>query len=100
MEAFRARIRKTGYRARDGELEGSSLDRRTVNGRFGIITDLIAMLANAHDSNLPRLDRQQDRFALDTRAVGLNALSLWIGSADAPRVIHEPTRPDTSGINH
>jgi len=67
---------------RDGKPKGFFyLDHRTVDGRFGIITDTHVTPANVHDSipYLARLDRQRARFGLDVRALGLDA-----GYADAP----------------
>ena len=61
---------------RDGKPKGSFyLDHRTVDVAFGIITDTVTTPANVHDSiiYLSRLDRQRQRFALDVRAVGLDA---------------------------
>jgi len=71
-----------GYMVRDGKPKGFFyLDHRTVDGRFGIITDTHVTPANVHDSipYLARLDRQRIRFGLEVRAVGLDA-----GYADAP----------------
>ena len=65
-----------GYMVRDGKPKGFFyLDHRTVDGRFGIITDSHATPASLHDSvvYLGRLDRQRHRFDLDVRAVGLDA---------------------------
>lgn len=67
---------QSGYMVRDGKPKGFFyLDHRTVDGRLGIITDTFATPANVHDSivYLSRLDRQRQRFAFDTRAVGLDA---------------------------
>lgn len=67
---------ESGYMVRDGKPKGFFyLDHRTVDGRHGIITDSFATPANVHDSivYLARLDRQRERFALDVRAVGLDA---------------------------
>jgi hypothetical protein len=67
---------EAGYMVRDGKPKGFFyLDHRTVDGRLGIITDTHATPANVHDSipYLERLDRQRRRFALDVRAVGLDA---------------------------
>ena len=61
---------------RDGKPKGFFyLDHRTVDGKFGIITDSHATPANVHDSivYLDRLDRQRERFGLPVRAVGLDA---------------------------
>lgn len=65
-----------GYMVRDGKPRGFFyLDHRTVDGRFGIITDSHATPASVHDSvvYLGRLDRQRKRFDLDIAAVGLDA---------------------------
>lgn len=65
-----------GYMVREGKPKGFFyLDHRTVDGQLGIITDTFATPANIHDSivYLSRLDRQRQRFAFDTRAVGLDA---------------------------
>lgn len=65
-----------GYMVREGKPKGFFyLDHRTVDGRFGIITDTHATPANVHDSivYLGRLDRQRERFGLPVRAVGLDA---------------------------
>ncbi len=67
---------EAGYMVRDGKPKGFFyLDYRTVDGRLGIITGTHATPANVHDSipYLERLDRQRRRFALDVRAVGLDA---------------------------
>ncbi|ACI99014.1 IS1182-like element ISRce2 family transposase [Rhodospirillum centenum] len=67
---------ESGYMVRDGKPTGFFyLDHRTVDGRHGIITDSFATPANVHDSivYLGRLDRQRARFALDVKAVGLDA---------------------------
>lgn len=67
---------QSGYMVRDGKPKGFFyLDHRTVDGRLGIVTDTFATPANVHDSivYLSRLDRQRQRFAFDTRAVGLDA---------------------------
>jgi transposase len=67
---------ESGYMVRDGKPKGFFyLDHRTVDGAFGIITDTFTTPANVHDSivYLSRLDRQRQRFALDVRAVGLDA---------------------------
>lgn len=66
----------SGYMVRKGKPEGFFyLDHRTVDGRIGIITDTHATPATVNDSipYLDRLDRQRARFALDVRAVGLDA---------------------------
>lgn len=66
----------SGYMVREGKPKGFFyLDHRTVDGRFGIITDSFATPANVHDSivYLGRLDRQRARFGLDVKAVGLDA---------------------------
>mgnify|MGYP000923256539 FL=1 len=66
----------SGYMVRDGKPTGFFyLDHRTVDGKLGIITDTHATPASIHDSipYLERLDRQRQRFALDVRAVGLDA---------------------------
>lgn len=66
----------SGYMVRDGKPKGFFyLDHRTVDGRYGIITDSFATPANVHDSivYLARLDRQRERFDLDMRSVGLDA---------------------------
>tara|TARA_R110000787_G_C13397146_1_gene443143 strand:+ start:54 stop:1424 length:1371 start_codon:yes stop_codon:yes gene_type:complete len=65
-----------GYMVRDGKPKGFFyLDHRTVDGRFGIVTDTHATPANVHDSivYLGRLDRQRARFGFDVAAVGLDA---------------------------
>jgi transposase len=65
-----------GYMVRDGKPKGFFyLDHRTVDGRFGIITDTYTTPANVHDSipYLARLDRQRARFGFDVAAVGLDA---------------------------
>lgn len=65
-----------GYMVREGKPKGFFyLDHRTVDGKFGIITDTHATPANMHDSvvYLGRLDRQRERFGLPVRAVGLDA---------------------------
>jgi transposase len=65
-----------GYMVREGKPKGFFyLDHRTVDGKFGIITDSHATPANVHDSvvYLDRLDRQRVRFGLPVRAVGLDA---------------------------
>lgn len=66
----------SGYMVRDGKPKGFFyLDHRTVDGRYGIITDTHATPANVHDSivYLGRLDRQRRRFGFDVEAVGLDA---------------------------
>jgi transposase len=65
-----------GYMVRDGKPKGFFyLDHRTVDGRFGIVTDTYTTPANVHDSipYLERLDRQRARFGFDVAAVGLDA---------------------------
>jgi transposase len=65
-----------GYMVREGKPKGFFyLDHRTVDGKFGIITDSHATPANVHDSivYLDRLDRQRQRFGLPVQAVGLDA---------------------------
>jgi transposase len=67
---------EAGYMVREGKPKGFFyLDHRTVDGRFGIITDTYATPANVHDSivYLGRLDRQVERFGFDVAAVGLDA---------------------------
>jgi transposase len=67
---------EAGYMVRDGKPKGFFyLDHRTVDGRFGVITDTYATPANVHDSipYLARLDRQRERFRLPVAAVGLDA---------------------------
>lgn len=67
---------ESGYMVRDGKPKGFFyLDHRTVDGRFGIVTDSFATPANVHDSivYLTRLDRQRKRFDFNVRAVGLDA---------------------------
>jgi transposase len=67
---------EAGYMVREGKPEGFFyLDHRTVDGRFGIITDTHATPANVHDSivYLSRLDRQVERFGFQVGAVGLDA---------------------------
>jgi transposase len=67
---------EAGYMVRDGKPKGFFyLDHRTVDGRFGVITDTYATPANVHDSipYLERLDRQRQRFGLPVMAVGLDA---------------------------
>jgi len=67
---------EAGYMVRDGKPKGFFyLDHRTVDGRFGVITDTDATPANVHDSipYLARLDRQRERFGLPVTAVGLDA---------------------------
>ncbi|WP_259780683.1 IS1182 family transposase [Aestuariispira ectoiniformans] len=67
---------EAGYMVREGKPKGFFyLDHRTVDGRYGIITDTHATPATVHDSipYLDRLDRQRDRFGLDVQAVGLDA---------------------------
>lgn len=66
----------SGYMVRDGKPKGFFyLDHRTVDGKLAIITDTHVTPANVHDSivYLGRLDRQQQRFGLDVKAVGLDA---------------------------
>lgn len=65
-----------GYMVRDGKPKGFFyLDHRTVDGRFGIVTDTFATPASVHDSipYLDRLDRQRRRFGFEVAAVGLDA---------------------------
>lgn len=65
-----------GYMVREGKPKGFFyLDHRTVDGRFGIVTDTFATPANVHDSivYLSRLDRQRQRFDFEVKAVGLDA---------------------------
>lgn len=67
---------QSGYMVRDGKPKGFFyLDHRTVDGRWGIITDTHATPANVHDSivYLGRLDRQRERFGFHVGAVGLDA---------------------------
>jgi transposase len=67
---------ESGYMVRDGKPKGFFyLDHRTVDGKFGIVTDSFATPANVHDSivYLTRLDRQRERFEFNVRAVGLDA---------------------------
>jgi transposase len=62
-----------GYMVREGKPKGFFyLDHRTVDGRFGIITDTHATPANVHDSvvYLGRLDRQRERFGCLSRRSG------------------------------
>lgn len=66
----------SGYMVREGKPEGFFyLDHRTVDNRYSIITDTFVTAGNVHDSipYLERLDRQQERFALEVEAVGLDA---------------------------
>jgi transposase len=67
---------EAGYMVRDGKPKGFFyLDHRTVDARFGIVTDTHLTPANVHDSivYLGRLDRQRQRFELPVGAVGLDA---------------------------
>ena len=78
-----------GYMVREGKPKGFFyLDHRTVDGKFGIITDTHATPANVHDSvvYLGRLDRQRERFGLPVRAVGLDA---GYATAAIARGLHE-----------
>ena len=66
----------SGYMFRDGKPKGFFyLDHRTVDGRFGLITDTHITSGAAHDSTpyLDRLDRQRDRFGFKVDEVGLDA---------------------------
>lgn len=65
-----------GYLVRDGKPKGFFyLDRRSVDGAHGLITDTYATPGNVHDSRpyLERLDRQRERFGFGVDAVGLDA---------------------------
>src|SRR5690606_18102851 len=67
---------EAGYMVRDGKPEGFFyLDHRSVDGKCNIITDVHVTAGNVHDSvpYLERLDRQQKRFGLGVKAVGLDA---------------------------
>ncbi|MCG8530432.1 MAG: transposase, partial [Desulfovibrionales bacterium] len=66
----------SGYMVREGKPKGFFyLDHRSVDGKFGLITDTFTTPASVHDSvvYLSRLDRQRQRFDLDVKAVGLDA---------------------------
>lgn len=54
-----------------------------MDGKLAIITDTFVIPANVHDSIvcLDQLDRQRRRFALDVRAVGLDAGYATVGTA-------------------
>lgn len=65
-----------GYMMRDKKPEGFFyLDHRTVDGKYGLITDTHVTPGNINDARpyLERLDRQCERFALNPIAVGLDA---------------------------
>lgn len=66
----------SGYMVRDNKPKGFFyLDHRTVDGQANIITDVHVTAGNVHDSvpYLERLDRQQQRFGFEVKAVGLDA---------------------------
>lgn len=66
----------SGYMTREGKPQGFFyLDHRTTCGKHNLITDTHVTPANIHDSipYLERLDRQRERFGLQTEAVGLDA---------------------------
>lgn len=65
-----------GYMVRDQKPEGFFyLDHRTVDGKYGLITDTHVTPGNINDARpyLERLDRQCERFKLNPIAVGLDA---------------------------
>jgi len=65
-----------GYMVRDQKPEGFFyLDHRTVDGRYGLITDTYVTPGNINDARpyLDRLDRQCERFGLTPAVVGLDA---------------------------
>lgn len=65
-----------GYMVRDQKPEGFFyLDHRTVDGKYGVITDTHVTPGNVHDARpyLDRLDRQRERFGLRPDVVGLDA---------------------------
>lgn len=65
-----------GYMVRDQKPEGFFyLDHRTVDGRYGLITDTYVTPGNINDARpyLDRLDRQCARFGLAPAVVGLDA---------------------------
>ena len=65
-----------GYMVRDQKPEGFFyLDHRTVDGRYGLITDTYVTPGNINDARpyLDRLDRQCERFGLAPAVVGLDA---------------------------
>ncbi|MGE4265790.1 MAG: IS1182 family transposase [Desulfovibrio sp.] len=67
---------ESGYMYRDGKPKGFHyLDHRTVEGRYGLITDTYVTSGAAHDSTpyLDRLDRQRERFGFTVEEVGLDA---------------------------
>lgn len=67
---------EAGYMVRDQKPEGFFyLDHRTVDGRYGLITDTYVTPGNLHDARpyLGRLDRQCERFKLKPLVVGLDA---------------------------
>lgn len=68
--------KESGYMVRDNKPKGFFyLDHRTVDSQINIITDVHVTPGNVHDSvpYLARLERQQQRFGFDIKAVGLDA---------------------------
>ena len=66
----------SGYLTREGKPQGFYyLDHRTVDGKYGLVTDSHVTPGNVHDSRpyLSRLDRQQEHFNLNPIVVGLDA---------------------------
>jgi transposase len=67
---------ESGFMHREGKPKGFFwLDHRTVDGKHGIIMDTHVTPGNVHDSQpfIARLERQIQRFGLDTVAVGVDA---------------------------
>lgn len=67
---------ESGFMHRDNKPQGFFyLDHRTVDGKHGIITDTHVTPGNVHDSQpyIGRLERQIQRFGLDTVAAGVDA---------------------------
>ena len=66
----------SGYMVRDQKLKGFFyLDRRIVDGRVNIITDVHVTAGNVHEARpyMACLERQEKRFNFKVQAVGLNA---------------------------
>lgn len=67
---------ESGFMHRDNKPKGFFyLDHRTVDGKHGIIIDTHVTPGNVHDSQpfIRRLERQVERFSLETVAVGVDA---------------------------
>ncbi len=67
---------QSGFMHRDNKPQGFFwLDHRTVDGKYGIITDTHTTPGNVHDAQpyIARLERQLSRFPLSPVAVGLDA---------------------------